>query len=143
MPPSRGISSRASGARRTHGLDATIHRGGFHRHAAASSLFLHATARMNADQDWVLLASFEAVCSVENLVPKLLFGNARLRNSVSSPRSNAKQSFADTRSQTGVWERGVCKSGFRQSKAVQKIEVACPVDGAVLELDATHQSPSE
>src|SRR5262245_14133144 len=46
-----------------------------------------------------------------SLVPKLLFGNALLRNSVSrlgqlaKRPSTAKQSFADARSQTGVWER--------------------------------------
>src|SRR5579862_1477999 len=39
-----------------------------------------------------------------NLVPKLPFGNALDRNSVSD--SPAKQSLAESRSQTGVWERG-------------------------------------
>jgi hypothetical protein len=49
------------------------------------------------------------------LVPKLLFGNALPRNSVSfpllpepdpPPSQSAKQSFAKARSQRGLWERG-------------------------------------
>src|SRR5262249_10296434 len=45
------------------------------------------------------------------LVPKLLFGNGSPRNSVAPGTSLcrapwAKRSFAEVRSQTGVWERG-------------------------------------
>src|SRR6516164_9465369 len=46
-----------------------------------------------------------AVIILVILVPKLLFGNAPTRNSVS--RLATKQSFGEVRSQTGVWERGV------------------------------------
>src|SRR5437588_10791253 len=47
------------------------------------------------------------------LVPKLLFGNALPRNSVSAWK-RAKRSFAKTSSQTGVWEPGG-KQGVQMS----------------------------
>src|SRR5437764_704420 len=40
------------------------------------------------------------------LAPKLRFGNAGLRNSVSRRCRDSKRSFENIRSQTGVWERG-------------------------------------
>src|SRR5437762_12227283 len=44
--------------------------------------------------------------------PNSRLGTFRLRNSVSSQGLDAKQSFADRRSQTGVWERGKFMSPF-------------------------------
>src|SRR5262249_40643909 len=58
----------------------------------------------------VVAASWQLAATAReaSLVPKLLFGNVCWRNSVSyRPQTlGAEQSFAEVRSQTGVWEGG-------------------------------------
>ena len=87
------------------------HRGGPTRHALRRPDLRRALAgrghlRVTRTRSFAASLSFA-------LVPKLLFGNARLRNSCLLPRSDrrvgaaTKQEFGSVRSQTGVWERGM------------------------------------